>query len=403
MGMGGLGGQRILLGVSGGIAAYKAADLARRLQEAGAEVQVVMTESAQQFVTALTFQALTGRPVRTSLWDLAAEAAMGHIELARWASAILIAPASADLLARLAHGLANDLLTTVCLASESPVTVVPAMNRVMWANAATQANVATLRARGIAVLGPGEGDQACGEVGAGRMLEPLQIVAALAGPDSRLPLRGKKVLISAGPTYEDLDPVRYLGNRSSGKMGFALASEAAAMGAQVTLVAGPVSLATPANVRRIDVRRAAQMRDAVLAALPGQDIYIGAAAIADYMPAETQPRKIKKSAQSLSLELVRTPDILSEVAAHAQRPSLVVGFAAETNDLEKHAREKLRAKALDLIAANDVSAAGIGFESEDNALTVFSADARHDLPRGSKRQVARGLLELIAGRLEGRS
>lgn len=403
MGMGGLGGQRILLGVSGGIAAYKAADLARRLQEAGAEVQVVMTESAQQFVTALTFQALTGRPVRTSLWDLAAEAAMGHIELARWASAIVIAPASADLLARLAHGLANDLLTTVCLASESPVTVVPAMNRVMWANAATQANVATLRARGIAVLGPGEGEQACGEVGAGRMLEPLQIVAALAGPDARLPLRGKKVLISAGPTYEDLDPVRYLGNRSSGKMGFALASEAAAMGAQVTLVAGPVSLATPANVHRIDVRRAAQMRDAVLAALPGQDIYIGAAAIADYMPAETQPRKIKKSAQSLSLELVRTPDILSEVAAHAQRPSLVVGFAAETNDLEKHAREKLRAKALDLIAANDVSAAGIGFESEDNALTVFSADARHDLPRGSKRQVARGLLELIAGRLEGRS
>ena len=403
MGMGGLGGQRILLGVSGGIAAYKAADLARRLQDAGAEVQVVMTESAQQFVTALTFQALTGRPVRTSLWDLAAEAAMGHIELARWASGIVIAPASADLLARLAHGLANDLLTTVCLASESPVTVVPAMNRVMWANAATQANVATLRARGIAVLGPGEGDQACGEVGAGRMLEPLQIVAALAGPDSRLPLRGKKVLISAGPTYEDLDPVRYLGNRSSGKMGFALASEAAAMGAQVTLVAGPVSLATPANVRRIDVRRAAQMRDAVLAALPGQDIYIGAAAIADYMPAETQPRKIKKSAQSLTLELVRTPDILSEVAAHPQRPSLVVGFAAETNDLEKHAREKLRAKALDLIAANDVSAAGIGFESEDNALTVFSADARHDLPRGSKRQVARGLLELIAGRLEGRS
>ncbi len=401
--MGGLDGQRILLGVSGGIAAYKAADLARRLQEAGAEVQVVMTESAQQFVTALTFQALTGKPVRTSLWDVAAEAAMGHIELARWASRILIAPASADLLARLAHGLANDLLTTVCLATEAPVTVVPAMNRVMWANAATQANIATLRARGVSVLGPGEGDQACGEVGAGRMLEPLQIVSALVMPEAPPLLRGKKILISAGPTYEDLDPVRYLGNRSSGKMGFALASEAAAMGAQVTLVAGPVSLATPANVHRIDVRRAAQMREAVLSALPGQDVYIGAAAIADYMPAQTQDRKIKKSTQVLTLELVRTPDVLSEVAAHPQRPALVVGFAAETNDVEKHARGKLQAKALDLIAANDVSTAGIGFESEDNALTVFSADAQEALPRGSKRMVARELLKLIAGRLEAKS
>lgn len=401
--MGGLGGQRILLGVSGGIAAYKAADLARRLQEAGAEVQVVMTESAQQFVTAMTFQALTGRPVRTSLWDAAAEAAMGHIELARWASRILIAPASADLLARLALGLANDLLSTICLASEAPITVVPAMNRAMWANAATQSNMATLRARGVEVLGPGEGDQACGEVGAGRMLEPLQIVAALAAPDASSLLCGKNILISAGPTLEDLDPVRYLGNRSSGKMGFALAAEAAAMGAQVTLIAGPVSLATPANVRRIDVRRAAQMRDAVLSALPGQDIYISAAAVADYMPAQTQPRKIKKSAQSLTLELVRTPDILSEVAAHPQRPSLVVGFAAETDDLEKHAKEKLRAKSLDLIAANDVSVAGIGFESEDNALTVFSADARHSLPRGSKQLVAGELLKLIAARLGKKS
>jgi len=400
--MGGLDGQRILLGVSGGIAAYKAADLARRLQDAGAEVQVVMTESAQQFVTALTFQALTGRPVRTSLWDLAAEAAMGHIELARWTTRVLIAPASADVIARLAHGLANDLLTTVCLATEAPVTIVPAMNRVMWANAATQANIATLRARGVSVLGPGEGDQACGETGAGRMLEPLQIAAALAEPDVSSVLGGMNFLISAGPTFEDLDPVRYLGNRSSGKMGFALASEAAAMGARVTLVAGPVSLATPANVHRIDVRRAAQMREAVLSALPGQDVYISAAAIADYMPAETQARKIKKSAQVLSLELVRTPDILAEVAAHPHRPRLVVGFAAETNDVEQHARGKLQAKALDLIAANDVSEAGIGFESEDNALTVFSADARHDLPRGSKRLVARELLKLIAVRLEAK-
>ncbi|MFA6986668.1 MAG: bifunctional phosphopantothenoylcysteine decarboxylase/phosphopantothenate--cysteine ligase CoaBC [Arenimonas sp.] len=401
--MGGLAGQRILLGVSGGIAAYKAADLARRLQDAGAEVQVVMTESAQQFVTAMTFQALTGRPVRSSLWDPAAEAAMGHIELARWASQVLIAPASADFLARLAQGLAGDLLGTICLATEAPITVVPAMNRVMWANAATQANVSTLRGRGVAVLGPGEGDQACGEVGAGRMLEPLEIVEALDSANAVGALSGKNVLISAGPTFEDLDPVRYLGNRSSGKMGFALACEAAAMGARVTLVAGPVSLATPASVRRVDVRRAAQMRDAVLAALPGQDVYISAAAIADYMPAETRGQKIKKTEQSLTLELIRTPDVLSEVAGHPQRPRVVVGFAAETNDVEKHAQEKLQRKGLDMIAANDVSAAGIGFECEDNALVVFSAGDRRSIPRGPKRQVARGLLLLIAERLEPRA
>jgi phosphopantothenoylcysteine decarboxylase/phosphopantothenate--cysteine ligase len=398
--MSGLAGQRILLGVTGGIAAYKAADLARRLQDAGAEVQVAMTDSAQQFVTAMTFQALTGRAVRTSLWDSAAEAAMGHIELARWASRVLIAPASADFIARLAHGLAGDLLGTICLATEAPITLVPAMNRAMWANAATTANMRVLRERGIDVLGPGEGDQACGEIGAGRMLEPMQIIDALSAPGTDSSLRGKNVLISAGPTFEDLDPVRYLGNRSSGKMGFALASEAAAMGANVTLVAGPVSLATPANVRRIDVRRAAQMRDAVLAALPGQDVYISAAAIADYMPAETRGQKIKKTENSLSLELVRTPDVLSEVAAHPARPRVVVGFAAETNDVEKHAQDKLQRKGLDLIAANDVSAAGIGFECEDNALTVFSTNARHAIARGPKRQVARGLLLLVAERLE---
>ena len=398
--MGGLAGQRILLGVSGGIAAYKAADLARRLLEAGAEVQVVMTQAAQQFVGALTFQALTGHPVRSSLWDVAAEAAMGHIELARWASRILIAPASADLSARLAHGLANDLLSAVCLASEAPVTLVPAMNRLMWAHAATQANFATLRARGVQVLGPGEGDQACGEVGVGRMLEPMQIVDALLASARPALLTGRKLLISAGPTFEDIDPVRYLGNRSSGKMGFALAAEAAAMGAQVTLIAGPVSLATPANVQRVDVRRAGQMRDAVLAALPGQDVYIGAAAIADYMPVVTREQKIKKSAQTLTLELARTPDILGEVAAHSLRPRIVVGFAAETEDMERHAREKLQRKRLDLIAANDVSAAGTGFESDDNALLVLSADSRHAIARGPKAQVAQELLLLIARRLD---
>jgi len=397
--MDGLAGQRILLGITGGIAAYKAADLSRRLQDAGAQVRVVMTQGAQQFITPLTLQALTGEPVRTSLWDEAAEAAMGHIELARWATRVLVAPASADFLARLAQGLASDLLGTLCLATEAPIAVAPAMNRVMWANAATQANVATLRARGVELLGPAEGDQACGEIGAGRMLEPLEIVAALRALGATGPLSGKKILVSAGPTFEDIDPVRFVGNRSSGKMGFALAAEAAAMGAQVTLVAGPVELATPAGVTRIDVRSAAQMRAAVLAALPGQDVYIGAAAIADYMPAQAQPHKIKKGAESLQLQLVRTPDVLAEVARHAARPRLVVGFAAETQELENNALAKLRDKGLDLIAANDVGAPGLGFHSEENALQVYSAQGRQNIARAAKPVVARALLAMIAGRL----
>jgi len=321
---------------------------------------------------------------------------MGHIELARWAERVLIAPASADTLARLAHGFAGDLLGTLCLATEAPIAVVPAMNRVMWANAATQANVDTLRARGIDVLGPAEGDQACGEIGAGRMLEPLQIVAALRALAATGALAGAKLLVSAGPTLEDIDPVRFLGNRSSGKMGFALAAEAAAMGAQVTLVSGPVALATPPGVRRIDVRRATEMREAVMTALPGQDVYIGAAAIADYMPAQAAAQKIKKHADTLTLELVRTPDVLAEVATHPQRPRVVVGFAAETEQLEAHALAKLQAKHLDLIAGNDVAAPGLGFNSDDNALQVYSAQGRQDIPRGPKPVVARALLDLIA-------
>jgi phosphopantothenoylcysteine decarboxylase/phosphopantothenate--cysteine ligase len=397
--MDGLAGQRVLLGVTGGIAAYKAADLARRLQDAGASVRVVMTEGAQQFVAPLTFQALTGEAVRTSLWDSAAEAAMGHIELARWATRVVVAPASADFIARLAHGLAPDLLGTLCLATEAPVAIAPAMNRVMWANPATQANVALLRARGTDVLGPAEGDQACGEIGAGRMLEPLQIVAARQALGPTGALAGAKLLVSAGPTFEDLDPVRFVGNRSSGKMGFALAAEAAAMGARVTLVSGPVQLQTPPGVHRVDVRRALEMRDAVIAALPGQDVYIGAAAIADYMPAQAAAQKIKKQADTLTLELVRTPDVLAEVASHPSRPRVVVGFAAETEHLEKHALAKLQAKQLDLIAGNDVAAEGLGFGSEDNALQVYSAGGRQDIPRGPKVVVARALLDLIAKRL----
>nr|WP_188310359.1 bifunctional phosphopantothenoylcysteine decarboxylase/phosphopantothenate--cysteine ligase CoaBC [Arenimonas fontis] len=398
--MAGLQGQRILLGVSGGIAAYKAAELVRRLRERGAEVRVVMTGAAQRFVGAATFQALSGNPVRSSLWDEAAEAAMGHIELARWATRVLIAPASANTLARLANGQADDLLSTLCLATEAPLLVAPAMNRLMWAHPAIRANVATLQARGVSVLGPGAGDQACGEVGEGRMLEPMQLVEALEGSLAPPRLAGRRVLVSAGPTYEDIDPVRFIGNRSSGKMGFALAAAAAAMGAEVTLVAGPVALATPPGVRRLDVRGAAQMREAVLAAAPGQDVYLGTAAVADYTPVQVREHKIKKTGETLVLELVRTADVLAEVAAHAQRPRLVVGFAAETEELEAYARDKLERKGLDMIAANEVGRAGQGFETDDNALAVFWRGGRHDIPRAAKGEVARQLLDLIADRLE---
>ena len=393
--MQGLAGQRIVLCVTGGIAAYKAADLARRLQDAGAQVRVVMTEAATRFITPMTFQALTGQPVRTSLWDEAAEAAMGHIELARWADRLLVAPASADSIARLAAGLAGDLLGTLYLATEAPLVLAPAMNRVMWAHPATQANLATLQARGAQVLGPGEGDQACGEVGAGRMLEPLQIVAALQAAGA---LAGRRLLITAGPTFEDLDPVRFIGNRSSGKMGFALAAEAARQGAEVTLVAGPVALSTPAGVHRLDVRSAEQMRAAVLAALPGQDAFIGAAAVADFRPAQVASTKINKSAGLPQVEWTATPDILTEVAAHAQRPALVVGFAAETDDLEAHARDKLARKRVDQLAANRVDAA-LGCEPDDNALTVFAANATREIARQPKAGVARELLAILVERL----
>lgn len=393
---------RILLGVSGGIAAYKAAELVRRLRERGAAVRVVMTENAARFVTPLTFQALSGEAVRTSLWDAQAEAAMGHIELARWATRVLIAPASADVIARLAHGRADDLLSTLCLASEAPLSIAPAMNRVMWAHPAVQDNIATLRARGVAILGPGSGDQACGEVGAGRMLEPLQIADAVLGEHGTA-FAGRRVLITAGPTFEDLDPVRYLGNRSSGRMGFAIAAAARDQGADVTLVSGPVQLATPAGVRRIDVRSAAQMRDAVFAALPGQDLFVATAAVADFRPRERRDSKIKKTGQaSLGLDLVLNPDILAEVAAQAQRP-FVVGFAAETDDVERYARDKLVRKRLDMIAANQVGAEDSGFDSERNALSVYWADGGAQIAMADKSAVARDLLGMIARRMAGGS
>ena len=389
--------RRVLLGVAGGIAAYKACELVRRLRERDIEVRVVLTAGAARFVTATTFQALSGQAVRESLWDAGAEAAMGHIELARWADLILVAPASANLLARLAHGMADDLLTTLCLASDRPLWLAPAMNRLMWAHPATQANRDTLLARGARLLGPGSGAQACGEIGEGRMLEPAAIVAELLAQTAGAMLAGRRVLISAGPTHEDLDPVRYIGNRSSGRMGFALAEAAALAGAAVTLVAGPVALDTPAGVmRRIDVRSARQMHEAMLEQARQADIVIAAAAVADYRPAQVFASKLKKQGGPLTLELVENPDILRELAALRPRPFLV-GFAAETDNLEAHARAKLAAKGVDLIAANEVGA-GVGIETVDNALSVFWAGGVRTLPRADKRVLARQLVALIAER-----
>jgi len=393
---------RVLLGVTGGIAAYKSAEIVRRLRERGAEVQVVMTAGARQFVTPLTFQALSGRPVRSDLWDEAAEAAMGHIELARWADRVLIAPASADFLARLAHGLADDLLTTLCLATDVPISVAPAMNRLMWANAATRANVELLRSRGVAILGPGVGDQACGETGPGRMLEPADLVdVILAPPAAASPvavgaLAGRKVVVTAGPTRERIDPVRFITNRSSGKMGYAVAEAARDAGAEVVLVSGPVNLPAPAGLQRVCVETAEQMMAAVAAEVPGTDIFIAAAAVSDYRPVQVSSEKIKKTSDSLLLALSRTPDILATVAAGSPRP-FVVGFAAETQNVERNALAKLEGKRLDMIAANQVGD-GLAFDCDDNALTVYWPDGKRELPRAGKAQLAAQLVGVIAER-----
>jgi phosphopantothenoylcysteine decarboxylase/phosphopantothenate--cysteine ligase len=390
--------DRILLGVTGGIAAYKSAEIVRRLQERGAEVQVVMTAGARQFVTPLTFQALSGRPVRTDLWDEAAEAAMGHIELARWPGRILIAPASADFLARLAHGLADDLLTTLCLATDVPITVAPAMNRLMWANAATQANVGLLRARGIAIAGPGVGEQACGETGPGRMLEPAELVDLLLAPPAATSgsLRGRKVVVTAGPTREGIDPVRFITNRSSGKMGYAVAEAARDAGAEVVIVSGPVNLPTPWGITRVNVETAEQMMNAVNQHLPGADIFIASAAVSDYRAAQVASEKIKKSSDSMVLALTRTPDILATVAAGSPRP-FVVGFAAETQNVERNALAKLEGKKLDMIAANQVGE-GLAFDCDDNALTVYWRDGKRELERAPKCRLAADLIAVIVER-----
>ncbi|HEU5135197.1 MAG TPA: bifunctional phosphopantothenoylcysteine decarboxylase/phosphopantothenate--cysteine ligase CoaBC [Steroidobacteraceae bacterium] len=390
-------GKRVLLGVTGGIAAYKSPDLVRRLREQGAEVQVVLTSGAREFVTPMTFQAVSGREVRSDLWDPEAEKAMSHIELARWADFVIIAPATADFIARLATGQADDLLTTLCLATSAPIALAPAMNRLMWANAATQANVATLKSRGIHVWGPGQGDQACGEVGAGRMLEPLELAGNVANSIAPTgPLAGKRVLLTAGPTRERIDPVRFISNRSSGKMGFALAAAAREAGADVTIVCGPVTLPTPAGVKRIDVESAADMLNAVMKNIDGVDIFVATAAVADYRPANPVESKIKKTSESMDLKMERTVDILATVAARvgAARP-FVVGFAAETDSVEQYARQKLLKKNLDMIAANEVGHDKV-FEKDDNALLVLWRDGRRELPHAPKVTLARDLVALVA-------
>ncbi len=391
--------RNVLLGVSGGIAAYKSAELTRQLLELGANVRVIMTRGAQEFITPLTLQALSGNPVHTELLDAEAELGMSHIELARWADLLLVAPATADLLARLASGRADDLLTTVALATAAPLLLAPAMNQQMWRDKATAANVATLCARGCNLVGPASGEQACGDIGPGRMEEPAVIAAAAAGLFESGLLAGKRVLITAGPTREALDPVRYISNHSSGKMGYALARAAVDAGAVTTLVSGPVSLAEPDHVTVLRVESASQMLDQCLQLLPECDIFIGCAAVADYRPADIEKQKIKKGPEEISLRLVRNPDIVTAVAASERHP-FTVGFAAETNDLLVHARDKMVRKGLDMIVANDVSDSSIGFNSDNNAVTVLWADGEQELAMAGKAALARQIIQLIASRLE---
>ncbi|NNN61245.1 bifunctional phosphopantothenoylcysteine decarboxylase/phosphopantothenate--cysteine ligase CoaBC [Vibrio sp. A11] len=392
-----LAGKHILLGISGGIAAYKCAELTRRLRERGAEVRVVMTHAAKEFITPLTMQAVSGYPVADSLLDPAAEASMGHIELAKWADLVLLAPATADLIARLAAGMGNDLLTTVVLATDAPVVISPAMNQQMYRNQATQDNIATLVRRGVSVWGPAAGEQACGDIGPGRMLEPLELVERCDAFFAPKPLLGKKLLLTAGPTREALDPVRYITNHSSGKMGFAIADAAATLGAEVTLISGPVTLTTPAKVKRINVQSALEMHAAVMAHAQQHDIFIGCAAVADYRPDVIAEQKIKKNEQSdtLCITMVKNPDIVASVAALTERRPFTVGFAAETQDVEKYALGKLTKKKLDMICANDVSITGQGFDSNDNALMVYWSNGQHALPLSSKRELAQALMLFI--------
>lgn len=386
--------KHILLGITGGIAAYKSVELCRRLRDAGFDVRVVMTQAATEFVTPLTFQAVSGHPVHRDTFDEAAEAAMGHIELARWADQILVAPATADFIARLTHGLANDLLSTICLASTAPIALAPAMNQQMWQAAATQDNLNTLRTRKVQIIGPGMGDQACGEVGPGRMLEVPDIIDELLHPAQQL-LSEQHWLITAGPTREQIDPVRFLSNNSSGKMGYAIAKAAARMGAKVTLISGPVNLPAPAGVSRHCVKSASDMLEAVMQQVDTADVFVSCAAVADYRPKTFTEQKIKKNNDALTLELIKNPDILAQVAALKSRP-LCIGFAAETQQVEKYASEKLKRKNLDMICANDVSDRTIGFDADDNALSLYCKDGEViSLAKDHKQRLAANLIEKI--------
>lgn len=387
--------RNILLGVSGGIAAYKSAELIRQLQERGATVRVIMTHGAQEFITPLTLQALSGNPVHTELLDERAELGMGHIELARWADLLLIAPATADLIARLSAGRADDLLTTVALATAAPLLLAPAMNQQMWKDPATAANIETLVKRGAQIVGPAAGPQACGDIGMGRMEEPPVIAHAAASLFASGQLAGKRILITAGPTQEALDPVRYISNHSSGKMGYALAQAAAESGAITTLVSGPVNLTPPDHILLFGVRSAEQMLEQCLKLVPQCDIFIACAAVADYRPATVEPQKIKKAEQEVTLSLVRTVDIVAAIAARKDRPYMV-GFAAETNDVLAHARDKMQRKDLDMIVANDVSDQAIGFNSDDNAVTVLWRDGEQTYERARKGVIAQKIIQLIA-------
>ena len=397
-------GKKIVLGITGGIAAYKTPELVRQLTGAGAEVSVVMSRAAHHFVTATSLQAVSGRAVRDDLWDRSAEAAMGHIELARWADCILIAPATAHSCARLAQGEADDLLSTLCLAAPCPIAIAPAMNQQMWQHPAVQRNITQLRSDGVHVWGPGVGDQACGDVGPGRMLEPEVLVTEVAALFGTQRLKGARVLITAGPTREPLDPVRFISNHSSGKQGFALAEAALGAGAEVTLVSGPVAIATPPGAIRVDVTTAREMHDCVMARVANHDVFIGVAAVADFRPDSAWAEKIKKTSgrNTLSLDLVENLDIIAAVASLPDRP-LAIGFAAETERALENARDKLARKGLDLIVVNDVSDQRIGFDSDDNEVTLIALDTEQTVPRANKRVVSRVIIERIADLYEQRS
>ncbi|MCF6441081.1 bifunctional phosphopantothenoylcysteine decarboxylase/phosphopantothenate--cysteine ligase CoaBC [Pseudoalteromonas luteoviolacea] len=396
-----LAGKKIVLGISGGIAAYKCAELVRRLKEQHCEVKVVMTDSAKHFITPLTMQAVSGEPVSDSLLDPQAEAAMGHIEFAKWADLILIAPATCNTIAKMANGIADDLLTTLVLATPAKVAIAPAMNQQMYAHPATQKNLTTLSTYGVAIWGPGSGEQACGDVGKGRMLEPMELLAHCITALNPVPksLEGRTVTITAGPTREALDPVRYITNHSSGKMGYALAQAAHALGATVNLISGPVNIAAPQDVNLTSVSSATEMHDAALKLAPQSDIFIGCAAVADYRAADIAEQKIKKQGDEMTLTLIKNPDIIASVAALQDKRPYTVGFAAETQDIQQYAQGKLKNKNLDMICANDVSQEGLGFNSDNNALTLFWANEQRTLPTSSKTELALTVIKAIAGKL----